>query len=178
MEITLGAEVGGRSLGLLFRRDRPAVQRLPTLLLIGQRLLARDDRRLARCATFRANSAAAGLRPGDAAIRVHFATSALARSSFSERLRRLGCGHVFIPRYPALIDAKLQPGVNGRGFLMRRAGPLSPSVDPRSDDGQSRARAPAGRRAGHIHVYKDHGISGAKGRAKRPAFDARRPPRV
>src|SRR5262249_39189573 len=54
------------------------------------------------------------------------------------------------------------------------SGYLSPSLHPRSDDSQSGAGAPRDRRplgCEIVRVYKDHGISGAKGRDNRPAFD-------
>jgi DNA invertase Pin-like site-specific DNA recombinase len=59
---------------------------------------------------------------------------------------------------------------------MRRAVFLPSSQHPRPNDRQPRARA-AGAVAGRmgcdvVKVYKDHGVSGAKGRDKRPAFDA------
>jgi DNA invertase Pin-like site-specific DNA recombinase len=52
---------------------------------------------------------------------------------------------------------------------------LSPGLNARSDHSQPRRelRQVAERARWQIvHVYKDHGISGAKGRDRRPAFDA------
>src|SRR5262249_38395111 len=53
-------------------------------------------------------------------------------------------------------------------------GDLSTSIDARPNHVQPRARATPGgrtRRLQVVRVYKDHGISGAKGRNGRPAFD-------
>src|SRR5262245_38186266 len=65
-----------------------------------------------------------------------------------------------------------------RGISHETRRSLPASLDCRSDDGQSGARAASGcravaERAGWeiVKVYKDHGISGAKGRDKRPAYN-------
>ena len=55
---------------------------------------------------------------------------------------------------------------------MRAAIYLRVSTDEQTTDNQERElRATAGR-AGHVAMYRDAGISGAKGRDKRPGFDA------
>ena len=46
-----------------------------------------------------------------------------------------------------------------------------PSTKPRPTKSASCARLPVRMGCEIVHVYKDHGISGAKGREKRPAFD-------
>src|SRR3981081_4339224 len=51
---------------------------------------------------------------------------------------------------------------------------LRVSTDEQTTDNQERALREVGARAGHeiVAVYRDEGISGAKGRDKRPGFDA------
>jgi DNA invertase Pin-like site-specific DNA recombinase len=67
------------------------------------------------------------------------------------------------------------PGIETRGFPMKRAVLyLRVSTQDQTTANQERElREIAGRMGCDvIKVYKDHGISGAKGRDKRPAFDA------
>src|SRR3954462_14224477 len=51
---------------------------------------------------------------------------------------------------------------------------LRVSTDEQTTDNQERALREAAARAGHeiVAVYRDEGISGSKGRDKRPGFDA------
>ena len=61
------------------------------------------------------------------------------------------------------------------GFPMKRAVLyLQVSTTDQTTANQEQELRQAAERAGWeiVHVYKDHGISGAKGRDKRPAFDA------
>jgi DNA invertase Pin-like site-specific DNA recombinase len=57
---------------------------------------------------------------------------------------------------------------------MRAAIYLRVSTDQQSTDSQEQELRVAAARMGHkvVEVYRDHGISGANGRDKRPAFDA------
>jgi predicted site-specific integrase-resolvase len=61
------------------------------------------------------------------------------------------------------------------GIVMRAALYLRVSTDDQTTDNQERELRAAAARAGHeiVRVYRDGGVSGAKGRDKRPAFDAR-----
>ena len=62
-----------------------------------------------------------------------------------------------------------------RGFPMKRAVLyLRVSTTDQTTANQERELREIAERAGWevVRVYKDHGISGAKGREKRPAFDA------
>jgi DNA invertase Pin-like site-specific DNA recombinase len=57
---------------------------------------------------------------------------------------------------------------------MRAAIYLRVSTDEQTTDNQERELRATAERAGHevVAVYRDAGISGAKGRDKRPGFDA------
>jgi DNA invertase Pin-like site-specific DNA recombinase len=63
---------------------------------------------------------------------------------------------------------------NSQGGNMRAAIYLRVSTDEQTTDNQERELRATAERAGHevVAVYRDAGISGAKGRDKRPGFDA------
>jgi DNA invertase Pin-like site-specific DNA recombinase len=75
-----------------------------------------------------------------------------------------------------LIGANINNNSNNQmGIVMKRTAIyLRVSTDSQTTDNQEIAlREIAGRMGWHIvHAYSDHGISGAKGRDKRPQFDA------
>ena len=72
-----------------------------------------------------------------------------------------------------LGQVNLYVGCETGEFAMRAALYLRVSTTDQTTENQERELRAAADRLGHVivEVYRDHGISGGKGREKRPAFD-------